>query len=170
VYGTNNDIVSHFHSLYATSRYTLDGFQLAGGIHHSTGDYTFPEILAGQTSQASQVDSTTYDLSLSRGLARYSTTTWLNYSRNTTSYSELGEKDSQTNDVVTGGVAFKPTKKLNASFGADYDDNLAGAFYQAESSAGSVVPLALPTARSHSWGYTDRRNTQSLKTFTSPAP
>ncbi len=152
VYGTDNEIVSNFHSLFATARYRLDGFQLAGGIHHSTGDYTFPQILAGQTSQASQVDSTTYDFNLSRSWERYNTSTWLSYARNTTSYDTQGIKDSRTNDVVSGGVSLKPTKKLNASVGADYDDNLAATFYQVENSAGGVSPLAIPIATSRSWG------------------
>jgi hypothetical protein len=152
VYGTNNEIESHFNSLFATSTYNLDGFRLAGGIHYSNGIYSFPEILAGQTSQASHVDTTTYDFSLSRGVERYGTSIWLNYSRNTTNYEALGTRDSETNDVLTGGVSLKPTEKLNTSFSADYDDNLAAAVYQAENGAGAVVPLELPPEQSHSWG------------------
>jgi hypothetical protein len=152
VYGTTNQINSHFRSIFGTLNYNLAGFRLGGGVHYSNGNYTFPQFLAGQTSQKSQVDTTTYDFSLSRGVARYDTTTWLNYSRDTTSYNALGTKDSQTNDVVTGGVSLKPTNKLSANFGADYDDNLAGAVYQAENSAGAVVPVTLPGEKSHSWG------------------
>jgi hypothetical protein len=152
VYGTTNEIESDFHSVFGTLNYTLAGFRLGGGVHYSNGNYTFPQFLVGQTSQASHVDTTTYDFNLSRGLARYDTTTWLNYSRDTTSYNALGTKDSETDDVVTGGVSLKPTNKLSASFGADYDDNLAGAVYQVENSAGALVPVSLPGEKSHSWG------------------
>jgi hypothetical protein len=54
--------------------------------------------------------------------------------------------------MVTGGVALKPTHRLNTQFSGDYDDNLAGAVYQAENSAGVLVPLAFPQESSHSWG------------------
>jgi hypothetical protein len=151
VYGTNNRIQSHFHSLFATSTYTLDGFRLTGGIRHSNGNYSFPENLAGQTSQTSRVDTTTYNFSLSRGFARYATSTWSNFSRNTTGYDAMGTKDSATNDVLTGGVTLKPAKKLSLSATADYDDNLAATVYQAENSAG-IAPLVLPPEKSHSWG------------------
>ncbi len=165
VYGTNNDVVSHFHSMFAASRYRFDGFQLAGGIHYSSGNYTFPQILAGQTSQASRVDSTTYNFNLSRGLKRYDTSTWLSYSRNTTSYNALGTSDSQTNDVVSGGISLKPTKKLNTSFGVDYDDNLAGTFYQAENSVGGIAPLGLPPMKSHSWGVYGQAQYELIEQF-----
>jgi hypothetical protein len=151
VYGTNNAFESHFHTIFARSSYTVAGFRLAGGIHYSNGDYTFPQILAWQTSQASQVGTATYDFTLSRSV-RWDGTSWLNYTRNNTSYNTLGTKDSEKDDVVTAGVSLKPVKRLSTSFGADYDDNLAATLFQSENTVGGVLPLQLPVEKSHSWG------------------
>ncbi len=151
VYGTNNQISSDLHSLFANSSYTFAGFRLAGGIHYSNGSFSYPQILAGQGSQASHVDTTSYNFSLSRNVA-WNGTTWLNYSRNSTGYDTLGSKDSETNNMVTGGVTLKPAKKLSTSVGADYDDNLSATLFQAENAAGGIVPLSLPRQKSHSWG------------------
>ena len=149
VYGTDNQIESHYNSLFVTSRYRVAGFRLGGGVHYSKGDFSFPQILTGQTGQASDVNTTTYNLDLSRSVGWHGNT-WLNYTRSHVVYDTLGVRDSQTDNVVTGGVALKPTKKLSTSFGADYDSNLAATLYQAELSAGAVVPL--PLQQSHSWG------------------
>lgn len=54
--------------------------------------------------------------------------------------------------MVTGGIALKPARKLTTSLSADYDDNLAGTVYQAETAAGVLAPAALPSEKSHSWG------------------
>jgi hypothetical protein len=151
VYGTSNQIQSDFDSVFARLRYLVAGFRLDGGVRHSNGSYTFPEVLAGQTSQASQVDTTSYNFDLYRNVGWHGTT-WLNYTRNTTAYSALGTKDSETDDVVTAGVSLKPTKKLNTSFGADYDDNLAATLYRAENGAGAVIASVFPAEQSHSWG------------------
>jgi len=154
VYGTSNNLDSHFHSFFASSNYNLDGFRLAGGVRYSNGNYSFPQIFAGQTSQTSQMDTTTYNLSMSKNVAWENTSTWVNFSRNTTGYNSLGTRDSQTDDIVMGGVSLKPAKKLDTSFGADYDDNLAATVYQAENSPNGVpvLPLVLPSEKSHSWG------------------
>jgi hypothetical protein len=152
VYGLTNEINSDFHSVFGELNYTLAGFRLAGGVHYSNGEYTFPQLLAGQTSEESQVDTTTYDFNLSRSLPRYDATTWLSYTRDTTSYNALGTNDSETDDVVTVGLSLKPVQKLSASFGADYDDNLAGAVYQTLNSVGALVPSSLPAEKSDEWG------------------
>jgi hypothetical protein len=151
VYGTNNQIESDYHSIFVTSRYRVAGFQLGGGVHYSNGGFSFPQIFAGQIGQSSHVNTTTYNFDLSRSVG-WNGNTWLNYTRSHTAYDTLGIRDSETYNVVTGGVALKPTKKLSTSFGADYDDNLAATLYQAENAAGAVIPLAPPLQQSHSWG------------------
>ena len=151
VYGANGESYSHFQSVFATSNYNVAGFRLGGGFHYTESSNTLPQSLTGQSSEQSKADSTTYTFNMSHSLA-LDGTTWVNYSRNSTTYNALGTSDSQTSDVVTGGVALKPTHKLSTQFSADYDDNLAGAVYQTESSAGVLVPLALPAEQSHSWG------------------
>jgi len=151
VYGTNNQIESNYHSIFLTSRYSVAGFRLGGGVHYSNGYFSFPQIFVGQTYQASHVNTTTYNFDLSRNIG-WGGNTWLNYTRTHTGYNTLGTRDSETNDVVTGGVALKPTKKLSTSFGADYNDNLAASLYQAEGGAGTIIPLTLPEEQSHSWG------------------
>jgi hypothetical protein len=151
VYGTNNQIDSDYHSIFLTSRYRVAGFQLGGGVHYSNGGFSFPQIVAGQTNQESHVGTTTYNFDLSRNVG-WNGNTWLNYTRSHSAYDTLGIRDAETYNVVTGGVALKPTKKLSTSFGGDYDDNLAATLYQAESSAGAAIPLAVPSEQSHSWG------------------
>ncbi len=151
VYGTNNQIKSHYHSIFATSHYRVAGFRLGGGVHYSNGDFSFPQIFVGQTYQASRVNTTTYNFDLSRNIG-WGGNTWLNYTRSHTGYNTLGIRDSETNNVVTGGVALRPTKKLSTSFGADYNDNLAATLYQAAGGIGTIIPLALPEEQSHSWG------------------
>jgi hypothetical protein len=151
VYGTNNQIESNYHSIFVTSRYRVAGFQLGGGVHYSNGGFSFPQIFAGQVGQTSHVNTTTYNFDLSRSVG-WNGNTWLNYTRSRTAYDTLGVRDSETYNVVTGGVALKPTKKLSTSFGADYDDNLAATLYQSENVSGAVIPLAGPLQQSHSWG------------------
>ena len=151
VYGTNNQIESNYHSMFVTSRYKVAGFRLGGGVHYSNGGFLFPQILTGQTGQESHVNTTTYNFDLSRSVG-WNGNTWLNYTRSHTGYNTLEMGDSETNNVVTGGVSLKPTKKLSTSLGADYNDNLAATLYLAESGAGAVIPPALPLQQSHSWG------------------
>jgi hypothetical protein len=154
VYGTTNNIDSHFHSIFATSNYSLDGFRMSGGVRYSNGSYFFPQIFSGETSERNEMDTTTYNFNVSRSVDWADTNTWLNFARNTTGYNSLGTKDSETDDLVNGGVSLKPAKKLDTNFGFDYDDNLAATVYQAENSVGGVpvVPLTLPPETSHSWG------------------
>jgi hypothetical protein len=151
VYGTPNEINSDFHSIFGTMRYSIAGFRLGGGIHHTNGNYLFPQSLAGQLGQTNQVGTTTYNFDLSRSVG-WKGTTWLNYSRYTTNYNTLGVKDSATNDIVTGGVSLQPTKKLSTSFGADYNNNLAATLFRPESNLGAIVSPELPAQTSHSWG------------------
>lgn len=151
VYGTNNRIESDYHSLFFTSHYSLAGFRLGGGVHYSNGGFTFPQIFTGQASQSSHVDTTTYNFDLSRNVG-WNGNTWVNYTRSQTGYDTLGIRDSEANNLVTGGITLKPTKKLSTSFGGDYNDNLAATLYQAASGAGGVIPLALPPEVSRSWG------------------
>jgi hypothetical protein len=152
IYGTTNDVQSDFHSLFGTVNYIVDGVRMSGGVRYSNGNYVFPEFAGSASTQSSQVDTTTYDFNVSRSFARYSTSTWLSYSRDTTNYSAFGTKNAETDNVVTGGVSLKPTEKLTANVGGDYDDNLAESLYQAVNGAGAVLPLALPSEASSSWG------------------
>ena len=153
IYGANSENNSHFQSVFATSNFNVAGFRLGAGFHYTDASNTFPEFITGQSNQeSSQVNSTTYTFNLSRSVA-LDGSTWLNYSRNTTGYNALGSRDTQTTDVVAGGIALKPAEKLTTQFSADYDDNLAGTVYQAENTAGVLVPLALPAEKSNSWGF-----------------
>jgi hypothetical protein len=131
--------------------YNLAGFRLGAGVTHSDTNNSLPEPLVEQPNQLSKANSTTYTFDLSRVLA-LNGNTWMNFSRNTTGYNALGTNDTQSTDVVTGGVSLKPSRKLSTNFNADYDDNLEGTVYQAETSAGVLAPLALPSEKSHSWG------------------
>jgi hypothetical protein len=151
LYGASGENFSHFRTFFASANYNLAGFRLGGGVYNSNSNNSLPEALVGEPSQNSKADSTTYTFNMSHVLG-LSGSSWMNFSRNSTTYNVLGAKDSQSTDLVTGGFNLKPTRKFSTTFNADYDDNLAGAVFQAENSAGVVVPFALPAERSHSWG------------------
>ena len=151
IYGLNNENHSRFDSIFAASSYVVAGFHLGGGVHHSDSSYALPQLAAGQGNETSHADNTTYDFSLSRGVA-LNGSTWINYSRNTTGYDALDFRGSETADVVVGGVSLIPRRTLSLSLGADYDDNLAGTVLAAANNGGAVVPLTLPGEQSHSWG------------------
>src|SRR5208282_673462 len=78
--------------------------------------------------------------------------TWVNYTRNNTGYNDFGVSTSETSDIVTGGVALRPTKRLLTQISFDYDDNLAGSIFQSVTSTGAIAPVSLVEAPSHSWG------------------
>ncbi len=151
LYGASGENYSHFRTFFASVNYNLDGFRFNGGVNNSDSKNSLPEVLAGEPNQISNADSTTYTFNVSRVLP-LDGTSWVNVSRNTTTYTALGTNDSQSTDLVTGGFTLKPMKKLTTSFNADYDDNLAGTIYQEENSAGVLVPFALPSEQTHSWG------------------
>jgi hypothetical protein len=151
LYGTSGEDHSQYQSVFATSTYSVAGFRLGGGYHYTDGSYTLPEVLTGESFPETQSSSSTYNLSLSHSVA-LDGNTWVNYSRNTTGYDTMGTNDSQTTDVVTGGIALKPSAKLSGEIGADYDDNLAGTVFQAANAAGAILPITLPQEKSHSWG------------------
>jgi len=151
LYGAQSESLSNFHSLFGNAIYSIDGFHLSGGIHHSTESSQFPEIVAGQPVETTTSDTTTYTLNLNRSVA-WGGNTWANFTRNSTGYDTSGFSNSQTADIVSGGVALKPTQKLATQFTADYNDSLAGTLYQQINSAGVVTPIAIPAGSSHSWG------------------
>ena len=151
LYGVSGGNFSRYHTFFASVNYNLAEFRLGAGVTHSDTNNSLPEPLVEQPNQLSKANSTTYTFNLSRVLA-LNGNTWMNFSRNTTGYNALGTKDTQTTDVVTGGVALKPARKLSTNFSADYDDNLSGTIYQAETNAGVLTPLTLPSEKSHSWG------------------
>jgi hypothetical protein len=151
LYGTQQDSFNNFHSLFGITTYTVDGFHLSGGIRHSSGDSLFPVIVAGETPEQSSSDSATYTFNMSRSIA-WEGSTWFNYTRNSTSYDSLGMSSSQTSDLLTGGVAVRPTAKLNAQVSIDYNDNLAGTILQEVNSTGALTPVSIASTPSHSWG------------------
>ena len=151
LYGAQNDNVSNFRSLFGNAVYVFDGFHFNGGVHHSTGNSEFPEIVAGQPIEKTSSDTTTYTFNVNRSIG-WEGSTWTNFTRDTTGYDTQGFSTSQTGDVVSGGVALKPTQKLSTQLIADYNDNLAGTLYQLVNSAGVLAPVSIPAGESHSWG------------------
>jgi hypothetical protein len=151
LYGTQQDSFSDFHAVFANANYTVDGFHLNGGIHYSNSSSLFPEVVPGEPATRASSDTTTYSFNVSRSVA-FGGNTWVNFTRNTTGYDSLGVSSSETSDIVTGGVALKPTDKLTTQFSMDYNDNLAGTIFQSVNAAGAIVPVSFPEAPSHSWG------------------
>jgi len=152
LYGTPQNSLNDFHSVFANAIYTLDGFHLSGGIHYANASSLFPQIVSGEPSEKASSDTTAYTLSMSRSIASDGST-WVNFIRNTTGYDSLGVHSSETSDVVNGGLAVKATDKLTTQVSMDYDDNLAGSILQSISSTGAIVPVSLTEAPSHSWGF-----------------
>ena len=165
LYGTNGEDHTQYQSIFATSTYSLAGFRLGGGYHYTNASYTLPQILSEESIPQTQSDSSTYNFNVSRNLA-LDGSTWANYTRTTTGYDALGVKDSQTADVVTGGVALKPSEKVSVQFSADYDDNLAGTVFQAATTAGALLPLSIPEEKSHAWGVFGQTQYTPIDRFT----
>ena len=165
LYGTNGEDHTQYQSIFATSTYSLAGFRLGGGYHYTNASYTLPQILSEESIPQTQSDSSTYNFNVSRNLA-LDGSTWANYTRTTTGYDALGVRDSQTADVVTGGVALKPSEKVSVQFSADYDDNLAGTVFQAATTAGALLPLSIPEEKSHAWGVFGQTQYTPIDRFT----
>ncbi len=151
LYGTQQGSSSRFHSVFGTATYLIDGFHLTGGIHYSTTDTLFPVITPGEVPEKTNGDGTTYTLGMSRALDLHGNT-WVNFTRNTSDYDFLNVSDSQSTDVVTGGLNVKPTAKLSVQVGADYNDNLSGSIFQQVTGLGAIVPVVMNGEPSHSWG------------------
>lgn len=151
LYGTHSDSFTRFHSVFGTAAYTLDGFRLSGGIHYSNAGSQFPQFVAGAPTEKASSDTTTYTFNVSRSVA-FGGSTWVNFTRNTSGYDSPGLGTSQTSDIVSGGVALKPTDRLSTQLSGDYNDNLAGSLFQAVNNAGGITPVSLPGEASHSWG------------------
>src|SRR5215467_6044057 len=85
LYGAQSDSLSDFRSLFGNAMYSIDGFHLSGGVHHSTGSSQFPEIVAGQPLEKTNSDTTTYTFNLNRSVA-WGGNSWVNVTRNSTGY------------------------------------------------------------------------------------
>jgi hypothetical protein len=153
LYGAQSDSLTHFRSLFGNANYTIDGFHLNGGVRYSNGNSQFPEIVAGQPIETASSETTTYTFNAARNTV-WDGNTWVNFTRNATGYDSPGLSSSQAADIVSGGIALKPTSQLSTQVSADYNDSLAGTLYQQLNSAGVVTPLAIPAGSSHAWGLT----------------
>ena len=115
VYGVNGQNYSHYRSFFATASYNLDGFRLNGGVNTSDANNTLPQAEAGQANATSQGGQ--HHLYLqpfpSSALIRHDLAELLRGT--TTNYNDVGSKDTESTDVVTGGVALKPARKLSTS-------------------------------------------------------
>jgi hypothetical protein len=151
LYGTQQDSFNNFHSVFGIATYAVDGFHMSGGIRHSSGDSLFPVIEAGEIPERASTDSTTYTFNMSRSIA-WEGSTWFNFTRNSTGYDALGMTSSQTSDLLAGGLAVRPTAKLNAQVSFDYNDNLAGTIFQEVTGSGALAPVSIASTPSHSWG------------------
>jgi hypothetical protein len=151
LYGTPQEDSNNFHSAFGLASYTVDGFHLSGGIHYSNSSSLFPEVAAGEQPDKASSNNTTYTFSLGRSLF-WGGSAWFNFTRNNASYDSAGYSNSETSDLLVGGVSLKPTDKLSAQFSMDYNDNLAGTVFQTIIGTGSTTPISLTQAPSHSWG------------------
>jgi hypothetical protein len=164
LYGIQQDSLSDFHTVFGNVNYTVDGFHLSGGIHYSNVNSLLPELVSGGTPEKASSDSTTYTLNMTRNVP-LDGSTWVNFTRASAGYDSLGLSSTESTDVVTAGVALKPTAKLTTQVIGDYNDNLAGTIFQQVTSSGAIAPLSLTQAPSHSWDLTGSAQysiTQSL--------
>lgn len=153
LYGTNQETHSTFQSISGAASYNLDGFHLNGGVHYATTQSAFPQTLDGTIPERVDTDTTTYTFSMTRAVF-WAGNTWFNFARNDTTYNAPDFSNSQSSDVLTGGLTLRPTTKLATAVNADYDDNLSGTIFQQVTSTGAVVPVSFPGEPSHSWGLT----------------
>ncbi len=151
IYGASSGNSSDFYSVFGHASYTIAKFHLNGGVHYSNLSSKYPQLLQDQPSPKINSDSTTYSFNMNRSLGMNGST-WASYTRNDYGYHFSDSRNSLASDVVTGGVALRPARKLGLQFSGDYDDNLAGTLYQTFASAGGLIQKAIPGESSHSWG------------------
>jgi hypothetical protein len=151
VYGASSDNFSNYHSIFANTSYMVGGFHLNGGFHYTSVDSKFPQIVVDLPSQESNSQTTTYSANMNRALPMNGST-WASFTRSNYAFQVAGASDALTSDVVTGGIALRPTDKLGVQFNADYDDNLAGILYQPIFTAGGTVQTAIPGETTRAWG------------------
>jgi hypothetical protein len=151
LYGTQQESLSNFHAVFGSAIYNVDGFHLSGGIHYSTSNSVYPEIFSGGAPEEFSADTTTYTFNMSRAVDGDGST-WVNFTRNDSAYNSLGLSNSESSDVVAGGLSLKPTAKLTTILSGDYNDNLAGSILQQVTSTGAIVPVSISGQPSHSWG------------------
>ena len=149
--GTHQESSADFHSVFGTATYNIDGFHLNGGIHYSSTDSFFPNIVEGTVPEQATGDTTTYNFGMSRAVDQNGST-WFNFTRNSTDYNFSNVSNSETADILTGGVGLRPTPRLYTTISADYNDNLAGSIFQQVTNGGAIVPIVYNSAPSHSWG------------------
>jgi len=153
LYGIKEDSFNDFHSFFGNANYVVDGFHFGGGIRYSNSSSLFPEIESGLPPEKASSDTTTYTLNMSRAVP-LDGSTWVNFTRNTTGYNALGLSSNETSDILTGGLALKPTGRLTTQLTGDYDDNLAGTIFQQVTSTGAIAPISITGSPSHSWDMT----------------
>jgi len=151
LYGAPQNSTDDFHSVFGNAVYNVDGLHLSGGVHYSSSNSLFPQLVTGEPTQHVSSDTTVYTFNVTRTLPLQGNV-WVNFARDSTGYDTLGLNSSESTDLVTGGVALKPTDKLNTQINFDYNDNLAGSILQTFTGTGAVVPISIAEAPSHSWG------------------
>lgn len=151
VYGASTGNFSKFHSVSAQSAYTVAGFHLAGGVHYSNIASRFPQLAKDSPILDTHSNSTSYTFNANRNLGS-SGNAWSSVTRYDYQYRLPGSSNSMASDVVTAGVAVRPTDKLSLQVSGDYNDNLAGTLYQTIAEVGGPVVKSLPGESSHSWG------------------
>ena len=151
LFGAQTDSITDFHSLFGNANYSVAGFHMNGGVHYSSSDSQFPQIVAGQPIEKASADTTTYTFGVSRTIV-LDGSTWANFTRNVAGSDSQSLSSSQTADIISTGVALKPTNRFSTQFSADYNDSVAGTLLQQVNSAGILTPVAIPAGDSHSWG------------------
>jgi hypothetical protein len=150
LFGAQSDSLTDFHSVFENTNYTVDGFHLSGGVHYSDASSQFPQLVAGEPIEEATSDTTTYTFGVTRGTV-WQGSTWANFNRTTADYDSEGLSSSETADLLSAGIAMKPTNKLSVQLSGDYNDSLAGTLYQQANSAGVLTPVSVPGGASHSW-------------------
>jgi hypothetical protein len=150
LYGAQSESLTNFHSVFGNANTSVDGFHLSGGVHYSDGGSQFPEIAAGKPIENASSNSTTYTFNASRSTF-FAGSSWVNYTRNIAGFASQGLSSSETADIVSSGLAMKPTARLSVQISGDYNDSLAGTLYQQANSSGVITPVAIPAGTSTSW-------------------
>jgi hypothetical protein len=150
--GTQQESFSDFHSVSGSANYNVDGWHLNGGIHYLNTDSIFPQFLPGTALERATGDNTTYTFNMSRAVDGDGNT-WLNFIRTGTDYNYSGLSESESSDVVNGGVTLKATRKLTTTVSGNYIDNLWGSIFQQVTSTGATVPVSASGGPSYSWSF-----------------
>jgi len=133
------------------SAYQWAGFGFSGGFSASSSNGDFPVITEGGAIESFQNGNRSEFFGLSHQLPWYGSV-FANYTHTSFDDTFSDFQNSGSASIVSGGVSFHPTERLDIGSSASYNDNLLGTLYQSIVTGGGAVNQLVPGSSSSSLG------------------